>query len=208
MPNKTRILLVEDHPIFREGLHMALSFAEASFDVVAQVRDVRQAVDYIQTHPDGIDLALLDYFLPDGNASNVLASLQSFSPQAKALIVTGDVAHPNVKKLVGSPGVAGVISKNVQSAELVKLITSIMKGERVGTSGTPSPTDWVAETGLTQREVEIIQLFAQGKDAKEIAEALFISPKTVYRHRENIFLKTGANSTVELLRYAIKGGLL
>ena len=208
MERKTRILLVEDHPIFREGLHLALSFAEADFDVVAQVRDVRQAVDYIQSHPDGIDVAILDYFLPDGNASNVMDSLKSFSPRAKALIVTGDVDHPNVRKLAGTQGVAGVISKNVQSAELVQLITAIMKGERVSASGTPSPTDWVAETGLTQREVEIIHLFAQGKDAKEIADALFISPKTVYRHRENIFLKTGTTSTVELLRFAIKNGLL
>ncbi len=187
---------------------MALSFAEADFDVVAQVRDVRQAVDYIQSHPDGIDVAILDYFLPDGNASNVMDSLKSFSPRAKALIVTGDVDHPNVRKLAGTQGVAGVISKNVQSAELVQLITAIMKGERVSASGTPSQTDWVAETGLTQREVEIIHFFAQGKDAKEIADALFISPKTVYRHRENIFLKTGTTSTVELLRYAIKNGLL
>ena len=208
MERKTRILLVEDHPIFREGLHMALSFADTGFEVVAQARDVRQAVDFIQSHPDGVDVAILDYFLPDGNAGNVLDSLKSFSPRAKALVVTGDVDHPNVRKLAGTQSVAGVISKNVQSVELVQLITAIMKGERVGASGVPSQTDWVSETGLTQREVEIIHLFAQGKDAKEIADALFISPKTVYRHRENIFLKTGTTSTVELLRYAIKNGVL
>lgn len=208
MANKTRILLVEDHPIFREGLHMVLSFAEMDFDVVAQLRDVRQAVDFIQSHPDGVDLAILDFFLPDGNASNVLDNLNSFSPQAKALIVTGEVDHPSVRQLAGKHGVAGIISKNVPSAELLQLISSIMKGEHAVNSGTPSQTDWVAETGLTQREVEIIHLIAQGKDTKAIADALFISPKTVYRHRENIFLKTGTDSTVELLRYAIKNGLL
>lgn len=208
MANKTRILLVEDHPIFREGLHMVLSFSEQDFDVVAQLRDVRQAVEFIQGHPDGIDLAILDFFLPDGNASNVLDSLNSYSPHAKALIVTGEVDNPSVKQLTGRQGVAGVISKNVPSAELVQLITSIMNGEHVSNADSSSQTDWAAETGLTQREVEIIHLVAQGKDTKEIADALFISPKTVYRHRENIFLKTGTSSMVELLRYAIKNGLL
>ena len=207
MKSKTRTLLVEDHPIFREGLRMALTFSEEEFEVVAQVRDVRQAVDYIKSHPDGIDLAVLDYFLPDGNASDVLASLKSFSPQAKVLIVTGDVDHPNVKQLV-SEGVAGIIGKNVQSAELVQLITSIMNGNNVSYMGFQRQSDRVSDIGLTQREVEIIHLMAQGKDTKEIAAALFISPKTVYRHRENIFLKTGSNSTVELLRYSIKNGLL
>jgi len=187
---------------------MALSFADADFDVVAQVRDVRQAVEFIHAHPNGIDLAILDFFLPDGNASNVLDSLKSFSPQAKALIVTGDVDHPQVKKLMMEPVVAGVISKNVQSTELVQLIMSIVKGESTCAVGASAQADWVAETGLTQREVEIIHFVAQGMDAKEIAETLHISPKTVYRHRENIFLKTGTNSTVELLRYAIKNGLL
>ncbi len=208
MANKTRILLVEDHPIFREGLHMVLSFAEMDFDVVAQLCDVRQAVDFIQSHPEGVDLAILDFFLPDGNGSNVLDSLNSFSPQAKAIIVTGEVDHPSVRQLAGKHGVAAIISKNVPSAELLQLISSIMKGEQVMTPGSPSQTDWLAETGLTQREVEIIHLIAQGKDTKAIAAALFISPKTVYRHRENIFLKTGTDSTVELLRYAIKNGLL
>ena len=208
MANKTRILLVEDHPIFREGLHMVLSFSEQDFDVVAQLRDVRQAVEFIQGHPDGVDLAILDFFLPDGNASNVLDSLNSYSPQARALIVTGEVDNPSVKQLTGRQGVAGVISKNVPSAELVQLITSIMNGEHVGDAASSSQTDWATETGLTQREVEIIHLVAQGKDTKEIADALFISPKTVYRHRENIFLKTGTSSMVELLRYAIKNGLL
>ena len=206
MKSKTRILLVEDHPIFREGLHMALTFSEEEFEVVAQARDMGQAVDYINSHPDGIDLAILDYFLPDGNASDVLASLKSFSPQAKALIVTGDVDHPDVKRLA-TEGVAGIISKNVQPTELVQLITSILNGNRVSSMGSQQP-DRVSDTGLTQREVEIIRLMAQGKDTKEIAAALFISPKTVYRHRENIFLKTGSDSPVELLRYAIKNGLL
>ena len=123
------------------------------------------------------------------------------------LIVTGDVDHPNVKQLV-SEGVAGIIGKNVQSAELVQLITSIMNGNNVSSMGFQRQSDRVSDIGLTQREVEIIHLMAQGKDTKEIAAALFISPKTVYRHRENIFLKTGSSSTVELLRYAIKNGLL
>ena len=202
---KTRIIIVEDHPIYREGINMTLSFSDLDCEVVAQANDVRQAIDYIETHPEGIDLAILDYFLPDGNGGDVLATLKAFSPNAKSLILSGDVEHPNVQELA-KQGVSGIISKDAQSTELLQVVKSVIEGKKA--MGAFSQSQFDSAGSLTSREIEIIRMMAHGKRIEEIAAALGISPKTVKRHKENIYLKTGTSSSVELFRYAIKSGLL
>lgn len=184
---------------------MTLSFSDLDCEVVAQANDVRQAIDYIETHPEGIDLAILDYFLPDGNGGDVLATLKAFSPNAKSLILSGDVEHPNVRELA-LQGVSGIISKDAQSTELLQVVKSVIEGKTAMGAFSQSQSDSVGS--LTSREIEIIRMMAHGKRIEEIAAALGISPKTVKRHKENIYLKTGTSSSVELFRYAIKSGLL
>lgn len=194
-----RIFLVEDHPIYREGLHLILSFSGIDCEIVAEACNVKQAVEWLDAHPQCVDLAILDYFLPDGTADKVIKAIRALSPKAKILVITGEVDRDEVRKNVKGK-VDGFISKDVQSAELVKIVTSLMEGP---TGNTPDKT-----LDLTQREIEIIRLCGQGKNTREIAKELYISHRTVERHKNNICNKLGLKTSAELLKFAVLHGLL
>lgn len=202
---KIRILLVEDHPIYREGLHMALTFSKLNCEEVVEASNVRQAIDYIESHPNGIDLVLLDFFLPDGTGRDILKVLKSICPKAKVLLITGETHSAEVKAMA-QEGVDGIISKEVRSNQLTSIIDNI-----INESATPSETASESETAqplFTKREIEVIQLCVKGLSAKDIAEMLFISPRTVEHHKERIFRKSGCNSRFELMNFAMQNKLL
>lgn len=201
--SQAKTLLVEDHPIYREGLHMILSFSKIDCEVVAEASNVRQAIDWLETHPEGIDLAILDYFLPDGTAIDVLRKVKKLNPNAKVLVITGEVDRIEVRATVS--GLAdGFISKDIQSAELINVINAIMRDRQVGHYALEN------EKGeeLTRRETDIIKRYAQGKNTRQIAQELDISVRTVETHKNNIYSKLDINSNAELIKYAILNGLL
>lgn len=201
---KFRIMLVEDHPIFREGVHLALTFSNLNCEIVAEVPNVRQAVDYIESHPNGIDIALLDFFLPDGNGGDVIKVLKSICPQAKILLITGEVNHPQIQKLAQDKAVK-IISKDIQSADVTKIVQTLIDEN----PDKPTTDDKEEKTDkLSEREIEIIQLCVDGLSAKEIADKLNISNRTVEHHKERIFKKTGCRSVMELIKYAMQNGLV
>lgn len=201
---KFRIMLVEDHPIFREGVHLALTFSNLNCEIVAEVPNVRQAVDYIESHPNGIDIALLDFFLPDGNGGDVIKVLKSVCPQAKILLITGEVNHPQIQKLAQDKAVK-IISKDIQSADVTKIVQTLIDEN----PDKPTTDDKEEKTDkLSEREIEIIQLCVNGLRSKEIADKLNISNRTVEHHKERIFKKTGCKSVMELMKYAMQNGLV
>lgn len=203
-----KVLLVEDHPIYREGLHMILSFSSLKCEVVAEASNVRQTISWLEAHPESIDLAILDYFLPDGNAIDVLATVKSLNPKAKVLLITGEVDKAEVRQSVMDK-VNGFISKDVQSSELIKIVTSIMEGSNQCEPKKDVSSDEKSnKSELTQREIEIIKLCTQGMNIRQIANELHISHRTVERHKDNIYSKLGINSTTEMIKYAILNGLL
>mgnify|MGYP002859161653 FL=1 len=201
-------MLVEDHPIYREGLQLALSFSGINCTVVASVANLQQAEAYIEANPAGIDLVMLDFFLPDGVGSDLIEVIKSRCPQAKVLVVTSATELPEVGQLMGE-GVSGIISKEVQSSDVADIVLSVMRGNLYfdrNLSFGPLAADGSSE--LTQREMEIVRFCAQGKSAREIANALSISRRTAEHHKENIYNKLGINSSSELLKFAIQKGLI
>ncbi len=200
---KTRVLLVEDHPIFREGVHLALTFSKLNCEIVAEVPNVQQAVDYIQRHPNGIDIALLDFFLPDGNGRDIVKVLKSKCPKAKILLITGEVDNLEVRK-TAREGIEGVISKDIASSALTAIVGEIINANAKTRESETKQKD----ISLTEREVDIIKLCVKGMNAKEIAETLTISPRTVEHHKERIFKKIGSNSAMELMKFAMQKGLV
>lgn len=201
---KFKIMLVEDHPIFREGVHLALTFSNLNCEIVAEVPNVRQAIDYIESHPNGIDIAMLDYFLPDGNGGDIIKVLKSVCPQAKIMLITGEVNHPQIQKLAQDKAVK-IISKDIQSADVTKIVQTLIDEN----PDKPTTDDKEEKTDkLSEREIEIIQLCVDGLSAKEIADKLNISNRTVEHHKERIFKKTGCKSVMELMKYAMQNGLV
>ena len=209
MVKPIRILIVEDHPIYREGMKMALSFSELKCVVVAALTKVKESIEYIESHPGEIDLVMLDYFLPDGSGLDVIKVIRERCPEAKVLVVTSAVDAPEVVSLWGE-GINGIISKDVQADEVSGIVDSIMKGDR-GMGRNVSNRESVAsddDVCLTQREMEILKLCIRGRSAKQIALELFISPRTVDAHKRNIYSKLGISSSSDLLKVAFQKGLI
>lgn len=203
---KIRILLVEDHPLYRVGLRMALSYSGLDCVVKGEAENVSQAVTFIKDHPDEIDLILLDYYLPDGTGLAVLTTSKTKCPKVKVLLVTGEDENPNMPQLMEA-GLNGFTSKDVTPRGLATIIRSVFRDENIFNKESPVEEDPLVDP-LTEREMEIIRLCALGKSSKQIAEELFISDRTVEGHKRKAFQKIGCNTTTEMVNYAFLNGLL
>ena len=209
MEKPVRILIVEDHPIYREGMKLALSFSELKCTVMAALTSMKEAIEFIESHPNELDLVLLDYFLPDGSGLDVIKFIKQRCPEVKVLVVTSAVDAPEVVSL-WNEGISGVISKDVQAEEVSGIVKSIMKGENRFDSTDPNRknTSFNDDFGLTKREMEILKLCIKGRTSKQIALDLFISSRTVEHHKLNIYNKLGVKTSSDLLKIAFQKGLL
>jgi DNA-binding NarL/FixJ family response regulator len=209
--SKIRILLVEDHPLYRVGLRMALSYSESDFTIVEESKNVKQAIDFIQQHPNEIDVMLLDYFLPDGNGMDVVDAARQYAPDMKILLISADTNNPEIVSLM-EKGINGFISKDVTPQELSLVITSIYRGhdyfDKTMLEQIENSTLGEKEETFSERELDIVRLSAQGLTAKQIADKLRISPRTVEKHKDRIFARFCFKSTVEMVNYAVRKGLV
>lgn len=209
--DKIKILLVEDHPLYRVGLHMALSYSGLACVLKSESENVAQALDYLQQHSDEVDLILLDYFLPDGTGMDVLKVAKQRFPKIKVLLVSGEDNNPELDAMIQA-GLNGFVSKDVTPQGLATVISSIFDGKDYFVQDSDphhiEGTSYMKNDNLTQRELDIIRLCALGKTSKEIADELFISARTVESHKNKIFNKLGCNSTTEMVNYAFLNGLV
>ncbi len=216
-PKKT-ILIVDDHPLVREGLISILKSA-AGYEVVGQAGNARNAIRMVKNLKP--DLVLLDLALPDKSGIELSREIRNISPPTRILIVS---MHSRVDYIVKAfqAGATGYMVKESATEKLLQGIEHVVNGEYF-MDGSVSHrvveklmqtsekemkiTDAAYET-LTPREQEITVLLAEGYSAKETAAKLFISPKTVENHRTSIMNKLGIHSTLELVRYAARLGLI
>ena len=202
--------MVEDHPLYRVGLRMALSYSGLDCVLKAEAENVGQAVDYLHQHSDEVDLILLDYFLPDGTGMDVLKEAKRMFSDIKVLLVSGEDNNPELDAMIHA-GLNGFVSKDVTPQGLATVITSIFEGKDYfghDSENLSEETPTGKGESLTQRELDIIRLCALGKTSKEIADELFISARTVESHKNKIFNKLGCNSTTEMINYAFLNGLV
>ena len=168
---KIGILMVEDHPLYRVGLRMALSYSGLDCVIKAEAENVSQALEVLKQQPNEIDLILLDYFLPDGTGMDVLKAAKQMLPNIKVLLVSGEDNNPELEAMIHE-GLNGFVSKDVTPQGLATVITSVFAGkDYFGHDSEELSSEGVQKNeSLTQRELDIIRLCALGKTSKEIAD--------------------------------------
>ncbi|UWE02356.1 response regulator [Laceyella sacchari] len=213
----TRVLIADDHAIVRSGLTLLIN-SQPDMEVVGAAIDGKEAVDLsLELQPD---IVLMDLSMPPGeNGLTATKKLKEAAPEINVLILT---MHDDEEYLfrVLHAGASGYILKNAEDMELIRAIQTVSQGEAYLY---PSATKMLIQEFLnrvqigeqledyhilTQREQEVLSLIAQGYTNKEIAEKLVLSVKTIESHKANIMEKLHLKTRPELVRYALKKGLL
>jgi two-component system response regulator NreC len=213
---KIHILLADDHTILRAGLRMMLN-AQPDMEVVGEAQDGRQAIaEALRLQPD---IVLMDITMPDINGIEATRQIKKLLPEVKVLVLT---MHENDEYIFQAlrAGASGYILKEAADTELITALHVIQSGQFYlsPTAQSVMIGDYLhrvrvgeekdSYNSLTEREREILKLVAEGYTNNQIAERLVISPKTVDTHRTHVMDKLNLHSRAELVKYAIRRGLL
>ena len=214
IPLVTRILIADDFAVVRSGLRRLLD-AKPDLEVVAEAADGHEAVEIALK--EDIHLAILDVSMPRMTGIQAAAELHKRKPEIRVLMLS---MHDSEQFLFEAlkAGASGYVLKSGADTDIVDACRAAMRGDSFlyPSAVTTLVRDYVERGGrgeeqfdvLTPRELEVLKLIAEAHTSKEIAELLFISIKTVERHRQNILDKLGMRDRVELTRYAIRRGLI
>jgi two-component system response regulator NreC len=212
----TRLLLVDDHAVVRSGLRMLLS-SESDVEIVGEAGTAAEAITAAGTvRPDVI---LMDIGLPDLSGIEATREIKKRFPKVSIVALTIHEDQEYFFKMLEA-GASGYVPKRAAPDELLTAIRAAASGEVylypslakllvTDYLNQEHPADEKARLdGLTEREREVLRYLAEGTSNEEIAVSLVISPKTVERHRENIMRKLNMHSRTELVRYAIRKGII
>ena len=216
-PLKTRILIADDHAIVRRGLRAVLN-AEPDFEVIGEVEDGREAVARMTLGADDVDLVILDISMPGMAGLQAAYEINQRKPEVRVLILSMHAEEQYLFEALKA-GASGYVLKSAADRDLVNACRTTMRGEPFLYPAAVSALigdylqraargDDVDGEPLTARELEVVKLIAEAHTSEEIAETLVISRKTVERHRANIMDKLGMRDRVQLVRYAIRRGLV
>lgn len=208
-----RILIADDHELIRRGILAQLSH-HPDWTVVAQATNGREAVEQaLRLKPD---LIVLDLTMPELNGLSAARRILAAHPAARILILTMHESQQLVREVLAA-GAQGYVLKSDAGRTLVAALEALLEGRPFFTSKVArivldgylrAPETDTAGAALSARELEIAQLLAEGRSNKDVARVLGISVKTVETHRGNIMRKTGCASLADLVRYAIRNGII
>ena len=211
-----RLLLVDDHAVVRSGLHMILE-PEEDMAIIGEAENAAGAVEFVvRERPD---VVLMDIGLPDMTGIEATKIIKDKQPQTAVVALTIHEDEEYFFKMLEA-GASGYVPKRAAPEELLTAIRAAAHGEvylyptmakllvRDYLVSEPIDKEQSASKDLTDREHEVLTHLAEGENNEEIARALVISPKTVARHRENIMRKLNLHSRAELVRYAIRKGII
>jgi two-component system, NarL family, response regulator NreC len=213
---KIRLLLVDDHQVVRSGLRMLLA-SESDVEIVGEAGTAREALEAVRLLKPTV--VLMDIGLPDLSGIDATREIKRTNPEVAVVALTIHEDEEYFFKML-EVGAGGYVPKRAAPEELLTAIRAAAAGEvyLYPSMAKLLVKDYLAQDrstdtvstldGLTDREQEVLRYLAEGADNEEIATALVISIKTVARHRENIMHKLGLHSRSELVRYAIRKGII
>ena len=211
---KIRVLIADDHAILREGVRALLALTD-DIEVVGEAKDGREAVDLAgKLDPD---VVLMDIAMPGLGGLEAALEMRKLGLRGRVLILSQYEDREYVRRLLKA-GVAGYVLKKSAGSELANAVRAAHRGGLVldpevaraamEDTGPTAPAEADPYETLTDREKQVLKLVAEGLANKEVAEALGISVKTAMTHREHVMEKLGLHNRTELVRFAIKKGVI
>jgi len=213
MDRKT-VYIVDDHKIVIDGIS-SFMIGHSGYELIGYALSASELFDDLKNKVP--DILLLDIRLPGLSGLQIAKILNADYPQIKIVFLSSNTDKDSLNEAIAS-GAKGYFSKDITKEEFFEGLNSIVKGESYYSKGihqtlfgsfTKQVRDNHLNTNnlLSQREIDVIRLIAEGLSMKEIGEKLFISPRTVESHKNNILSKLELTSTIDLVKYAIKNGL-
>lgn len=198
------VLIVDDHPMVREGLAGVL--ARHQMKIVGLAANGRQAVEMYSAHRP--DVMLLDLRLPDQSGFDVVRAVLKAHPEGRIIILSSAQGDASIYTAI-SLGVRGYLLKGIDGTTLADQVRHVVAGGRSLSPETAEKlTHYITSDKLSEREIEVLGLISQGKSNKEIADMLFVTDNTVKMHVKKILLKLHANDRTQAVVIAIQRGLL
>jgi two-component system response regulator NreC len=208
------VLVADDHSVVREGVRRLIE-GESDIQLCGEAADGREVLEQVETHRPNV--VILDITMPRLSGLETLERVRSKHPEVKTILLSVHADPPMIQNAI-SLGADGYLLKNARSGEILSAIRAVTRGgsyfsptvakEIVAQIREPRPATEQPFTLLSGREREVLHLIAEGLSAKEIAVELSISNKTVEAHRTSLMRKLGVRKATELVRYAVRHGLI
>ncbi len=200
-----RVMCVDDHPIFRQGLSAIIATAR-EMTLVAEAENGARAIDvFRQTRPD---VTLMDLRLPDMNGVEAMNQIRREFPNARIIVLTTEVGDAQIQRALAA-GAMGYLLKGMPMTELLAVIRAVAAGQtRIPGAVATYIAEHIAEKPLSERETEVLRLIADGHRNKSVATALSITEDTVKMHVKNCMSKLGARDRTHAVTIAIQRGFI
>ena len=200
-----RVLIVEDHPIFREGLGTIIS-SQPDMLLVAQAANAAEAIAQFRQHRP--DITLMDLFLPGSNGTDTLIAIRGEFKDARIIMLTNSDVEGDIHRALRA-GAFGYLLKSMPKAEMLSVIWSVHAGRKhISPEVAAKIAEHIGDEDLSSRELDVLRLVRDGYRNKQIADQLEIAETTVNFHMRNIAEKLGANDRAHAVAIAIRRGMM